>query len=298
MTDSLGFVLARSQRFTSDLLHTVVGFDGDASSAKLMLQTGKDTEGITDLRIEMGNDVALVIEAKRWNDIPAREQLSKYSGWLGRNKATRKALVCLTGASDARVDACLSGPIDGVRVCHVSWKTIERLALYARSHEGLHEKRLLDEFCQYLRGQNEMDKMYSNMVFVVSLGTKTWPGWKLSQIGIVEKAGRYFFPVGNGWPDPPPNYVAFRYHGKLQSIHHVAAFETFTDPRAIFPDAPAEKKDPHYCLKLGPPIKPPHEVRTGPKVVRNARVYCMLDTLLTSATISDALATTKQRMGA
>ncbi|MCG2728873.1 MAG: hypothetical protein L6276_01100, partial [Acetobacterium sp.] len=40
----------------------------------------------------------------------------------------------------------------------------------------------------------------------------------LSWIDIVEKRNKYFHPMGmNGWPKEPPNYIAFRYYGKLQS---------------------------------------------------------------------------------
>ena len=47
----------------------------------------------------------------------------------------------------------------------------------------------------------------------------------LTWIEIVEQKKKYFHPFGiNGWPKEPPNYIAFRYNGKLQSIHHIESY--------------------------------------------------------------------------
>ena len=43
----------------------------------------------------------------------------------------------------------------------------------------------------------------------------------------------------------------------------------------------------HFVYKLGPAIKPAHIVKTG-KLYPTGRVWAMLDTLLTSDTISEA----------
>jgi len=45
---------------------------------------------------------------------------------------------------------------------------------------------------------------------------------------------------------------------------------------------------PHFLLRLGPPIRPDHEVRTGKGIVRSARVTVDIDLLLTSSTITEA----------
>jgi hypothetical protein len=49
------------------------------------------------------------------------------------------------------------------------------------------------------------------------------------------------------------------------------------------------------CFALGPAIIPPRDVLAGTRVRRNNRVWCMIDTLLTSSTVSDALTETKKR---
>ena len=70
-----------------------------------------------------------------------------------------------------------------------------------------------------------MQKFDSNWVYVVSLGSGTNPGRNIFWIDVVNDRGRYFHPVGKGWPKEPPNYMAFRYWGKLRSIHHVESYE-------------------------------------------------------------------------
>lgn len=171
---------------------------------------------------------------------------------------------------------------------------MRQLADASRRHESNQGKRILDEFVACVDGVTQMETRYSNMVYVVSLGGGNLDRWTPSWIDIVAKRRRYFYPAGKRWPDPP-NYIAFRYWGKLQSIHHVDGFDLFTNPHDLFPEAPSETWDTHYCFQLGPPIVPPREVKAGNRVVRSNRVWCMLDTLLTCKTVSDALTETERR---
>ena len=157
-------------------------------------------------------------------------------------------------------------------------------------------KAWLRSFIDYLGGLLQMETRYSNWTYVVSLGQGNPEGWDISWIDIVEKRSRYFYPVGQGgWPDPPPNYFAFRYEGRLQSIYHVEGYDIITNPRSVFPEAREETWDPTYCLRLGPPIRPAKEIPNGDRINRAARVWCMIDTLLTSKTISDALDESQRR---
>jgi hypothetical protein len=134
------------------------------------------------------------------------------------------------------------------------------------------------------------------MVYVVSLGRGTPENWSIGWIEIVEEFKRYFYPSGSKFWPPPPNYLAFRYRGLLQSIHHVDAFEEVSDLRQHFPGA---ERGPdwgrNYLFHLGPAIRPSRQVRLGPRICRAARVWCMLDALLTSETVSDALTLTEAR---
>ncbi len=136
-----------------------------------------------------------------------------------------------------------------------------------------------------------MQKVDSNWVYVVSLGSGIPTNWKISWQDIVNKHLKYFHPVGGGkggWPAEPPNYIAFRYNGQLQTIHHIEKYEVFKDPSTHFNSIPSLKWDPHYLYDLGPAIKPTHTIKSGKKIIRSMRVWAMLDLLLTSQTIQDA----------
>ena len=134
-----------------------------------------------------------------------------------------------------------------------------------------------------------------NRVYVVSLshdpikadGTWTW-------IDVVERDKHYFHPKGQGWPDVPPNYIAFRYDGELQSVHYIESYEVVTDPSSVNKNW-LESDFEQYLYKLGPAMKPSATVKSGP--IWNSRHWCIIDTLLSGAckTISEAAAETKRR---
>ena len=70
------------------------------------------------------------------------------------------------------------------------------------------------------------------MVFVVALSKVAFKeGGDYTWIDVVEKD--YFHPIGRGWPEEPPNYIAFRYDGKLQSVHYIESYEVVTTPCSI-----------------------------------------------------------------
>lgn len=298
MTFSLGWVLSRSEAFLRLLIADICGsVPSHLRDAIIKLQTGRGMDGITDIEIEVSSELVFVIEAKRGPQLPTARQLAKYANFLSGSAAENKHLLALTNASAASAGSRLE--CDGIARTHLhhrSWRQIRTLAESAsRSSESNANKQWLRTFCDYVGGLLEMEMRYSNKVFVVSLGGRG-EGWSISFRDVVEKKNRYFFPVGNRWPDPPPNYLAFRYDGKLQSIHHVKSYVTFTRPSELFPEAPKSQEWPlHYCVELGPAIKPPNDVRNGPRIVRSNRVYCFLDTLLTNGTISDALTETESR---
>ena len=141
-----------------------------------------------------------------------------------------------------------------------------------------------------------MQNKESNKVFVVSLSYKNPRRSKISYIDIVNNKRLYFHPMGtNGWPSDPPNYIGLRYDGKLQTIHYVESYDVFTDPHDHIKEIASDNWGSYFLYHLGPAIRPTHDVRTG-KIFKNGRVWCMLDTLLTSRTISEARDISKKRM--
>jgi hypothetical protein len=297
MTFSLGWLLSHSDRFLAALLEDLTDRTFDSvADALVRLQTGRVESGITDVEVELATEIAAIFEAKRGAELPSLAQLQKYAGTLTKTGAREKLLVALTNATPAYVESTLPLlQIQNVRLLHRSWREIQAIAESAISHETNANKRWLSSFIGYLEGMLQMETRFSNQTYVVALGQGNPEGWSISWIDIVEKRGRYFFPVGQRCPDPPPKYIAFRYNGRLQTIHHVQEYEVFTNPHLLFPEAAKGVWDPHYCLRLGPPIRPAREVRNGPRVNQAAKVWCMLDTLLTSQTISEALTESERR---
>jgi hypothetical protein len=298
MSAALAYALSRSPRFLEAVVQDLCGSaPHNLQHAVIQVQTSRRAQGITDVEIQIGSDVFVILEAKRGAELPSRTQLALYAPTLRNAQAACARLVAVTNATPDYARIVLDPPsIQGIPLVHRSWRELQRLASAARAAETNINKLLLDQFASYLGGLLGMEKIYSNMVYVVALATGNPAGWSLSWIDVVRQRNRYFYPVeGSGWPDPP-NYIGFRYGGKLQSIHHVDGYEIFDNPRVIFPEAADERWSPHFCLELGRAIFPTHEVRTGPRIHRGARRWCMLDTLLTQQTISDALTETERRV--
>lgn len=119
-------------------------------------------------------------------------------------------------------------------------------------------------------------------------------GWGVSWIEVVTKKHRYFHPVGNNWPATPPNYIAFRYYGELQSIHHIEGYEVVIDIHDAIREIPeGEITGSHFIYHLGPAFRPDHKVPS--EVPRSGRRWCMLDTLFTCKTIAAANRQSRER---
>lgn len=292
MTYSLGYVASRSPHFAKAIVEAVGGQLRGVGGA-IRLQTS-DNDGRTDVELD-ADEIFIVLEAKRGPEVPTIDQLRKYIPRIRRSVAGRRKLVAVTNAPPAFARAALPALVDGVEVCHLSWREVRALARGARRRETNSNKRLLDEFGLYLTEILGMEAVRSNMVYVLSIGGGG--AWGIDFREVTTKRHRYFDPVSR-YRDRRPNYLAFRYDGRLQAIHHVDAVEPFTNPSQVFPDAHDVTVEPHYLFKLGKPIVPPHEVRNGPRITRSMRCWCMIDTLLTCATITEALEETKRRLGA
>ncbi len=298
MTFSLGLVASRSERFLSLLVERIAGTAiMPCSDALIRLQTTEQpSRGRTDVEIEIPGRFAAVLEAKRGTNLPPIGQLAKYGPVLRAIDARFRRLTAVTNAPPELASQVLPGEIDGIPVNHLTWREVRSLAGRARDGETNKNKQLLDEFRSYLTEILGMEKIRSNMVYVLSLNNAS--EWGLSFKDWVYQRSRYTYPVkGGAWPEPP-NYVAYRYGGRLQSIHHVDGYSVFTNPRQVLPEVMDVAVEPHYCLRLGPNFAPDKVVKTGPTIRQAARVWVMLDTLFTCQTISDALDETKRREAA
>jgi len=297
ITYSVSWALAQSPRFLSAFLHEVLGPRADFSKVLIRLQHVERGAGITDIEIESPGEFFVIVEAKRGWNLPTIKQLETYArrpSFTSSTKITRRLVVLSECSREYALHYLEMKEVGGVCVAPLSWKTIAALANKAQGGASHAEKRLLRELLAYLRGLMTMQKHDSNWVYVVSLGGGTPKGWRISWVDIIKKKSRYFHPVGGTWPKEPPNYIAFRYGGKLQSIHHLEGAKVFTNPHEEFNEIPSDRWGPHFLYTLGPVFRPTHEVPMC-NIYPNGRVWCMLDTLFTSKTISQARDLSKQR---
>jgi len=309
ITFSVGWALAQSEIFLSRLLDDLYPGRNYGRITAIRLQEFKggsdrknDEHGYTDIEIE-AERLHVIFEAKRGWSLPTDQQLTKYANHLERYTKVKKSIVVLSECSAEYVKNRLPNAINDIPILYRSWKHLSQIVTKS-GYDGSHaEKRVLSELNKYLEGLITMQNQQSNCVYVVSLGNDT-PEWsKLSWIEIVTKKQRYFHPFGSGgWPKDPPNYLGFRYYGKLQSIHHVDSYEIVDDLSRYIPEISRKKWNAVHdrfslvLYKLGEPIKPVADVRTG-NVYRNGRVWAAIDLLLTCRTISEARDLTNERNG-
>lgn len=295
---ALGWVLEQSLNFREVFTKAVFGATFDVTDAVIALQKHGADRGFTDVEIQAGQRFHVILEAKRWWNVPAIEQLARYQSRLVAGGAEHQRLVSVSAADVTHAQRQLPSEIGGVEVAHLSWGDLQRLAKKAHAlASGFEEKLWLRHLIQHLQEFVIMDRLIDNKVFVVSLGRQPMvDGQTHTWIDVVEKDGCYFHPVGNGWPVQPPNYIGFRYHGKLQSVHHIDSFEIVVNLakyNRLWPKSDSDR----FVYRLGPPMRPPSEVRTG-NIFRNGRVWCAIDTLLSGAfhSISDARDETQHRL--
>ena len=305
ITYSLGWGLSRSEALTRSVLHEAFGTDAPQGPLiAIRLQESETGTGRTDIEIETEHQ-HLVIEAKRGWALPMPAQIDKYTErLLARDERARHIAVVAECAPDYPPVTALLGAGGSVPVSYIPWARVAELVqIAARATRSHAEQRLLVELYRYLLGVMTMQDVRSNMVYVVSLSTREIAGSSgLSTVEVLERLGRYFCPVGGanpgGWPKEPPNYLGFRYRGRLQAIHHVEGYAVRLAPWERIPELAGRVEVPEhdqFDFELGPAIHPEHVVRTG-NLFRAQRVWCALDLLLTSETIREARDKTQERL--
>lgn len=296
ITYSVGWALYSSQSFLTEFLKATVGEDETRVAAVLRLQDYRKTSGITDIEIEVRGQYHLVVEAKCGWNLPKIRQLEKYVPRFKRRETKVCKFIALSECTSNYASTHLRiSKVRGVPIQTVAWREVAAMAERAIRRGKFEEKHLLRDLLNYLGRVTTMQDIDSNWVYVVAVGGGTQPGWKISWIDMVEKRKKYFHKIGtNGWPGEPLNYIAFRYHGRVQSIHHIKSYEVVTDLHDAFREIPHEKCEPHFVYELGPAIHPARKIRTG-KIYANGRVWCMFDTLLSSRTVAHARDISKKR---
>jgi hypothetical protein len=294
LTGALGWCMAKVPSLTTALLHCAL--PQAATPRKIHLQRHDQDRGFTDIEIQ-GDGYLLIVEAKVGWTLPSLSQLQRYIARFSAG-STRRAFLILSDCSPSYAARHLPTEIEGVPIVFRSWEKMQQMCRKAASTSDNKQKELLRQLHGYLQRGSTMQDQNSNLVYVVALKNDT-PEWStISWIDIIEKKGRYFHPMEKRWPKIPPNYLGFRYHGQLQSIHHVESYELVRDMHQAIPEIDsaqwlARDVGEYVVYTLGAPIRPPHRVASGP--IRNNRYSVALDLLLTSPSVIEAARKTKER---
>jgi hypothetical protein len=298
ITYSVGWAMAQSSELATVFVEDVLSPSVPVTVDIVQLQEFIPGSGYTDIEMRANEgEIHLVIEAKRGYNLPGIDQLAKYAT---RTDPRPTGLVVMAEASADFVVGKIPTTVDGVDVHYRSWRRLDELVMTATSRSKKHaEKRLLRDLSRYLRGLMTMQNVNSNLVYVVSLGREI-EGTDMTPRDIVVDHDAYFCPVGGGpggWPKEPPNYLGFRFDGKLQQVRHVDDYiVTETNYAGFEPIKGKADLGEHrrWLFDLGAPIIPTAEVRTG-AIYRNARVWAAIDLLLTCKTIAEARDMTNAR---
>lgn len=300
ITKSIAWALARCPEFLKAVINEVMSLEINTQNVRIKYQEFEKNKGITDLEITDDTSFYIIIEAKRGWILPGAEQLALYSQRRNiiESPVSHKAIISMSECSEDYANAYLPFKvINDIPVNHLSWKKIYELANSAKVGSSISQKNLLKELMRYLGGIMTMQAKESNWVYVVSLSTAKPENCDLTWIELVEKKMKYFHPFGiNGWPKEPPNYIGFRYGGRLQSIYHIESYSIVKNLHDEIEEMPnVEDEYEHFVYSLGKPIIPSKVVKTG-NIYASGRKWAMLDTLLTADTIHEASEISKQRM--
>lgn len=300
ITKSIAWALARCPEFLKAVINEVMSLEINTQNVRIKYQEFEKNKGITDLEITDDTSFYIIIEAKRGWILPGAEQLALYSQRRNiiESPVSHKAIISMSECSEDYANAYLPFKvINDIPVNHLSWKKIYELANSAKVGSSISQKNLLKELMRYLGVIMTMQAKESNWVYVVSLSTAKPENCDLTWIELVEKKMRYFHPFGiNGWPKEPPNYIGFRYGGRLQSIYHIESYSIVKNLHDEIEEMPnVEDEYEHFVYSLGKPIIPSKVVKTG-NIYASGRKWAMLDTLLTADTIHEASEISKQRM--
>lgn len=296
-TYAFGWALDQVESLRRRVVETLFGKPLPVDDSQVWLQRHGADGGYTDIEIRKDGTFDVIFEAKRGWELPTLAQLQRYVVRLSKSRGAR-CLVTLTAADREFAHRHLPQSVEGVELRHLSWTDVRGLIHKARSDTGAYaDKVWLRELDRHLQEYVAMERVTDNRVFVVVLSADPMmPGGKHTWRDVVEKDGYYFHPLGSGWPAQPPNYIGFRYDGRLQSVHHVDHVEVVRDLSGFNPLWLSTDYD-HFVYSLGPAMRPPIEVRAG-NIYPSGRVWCAIDTLLSGAfrTISEARDETKRRL--
>lgn len=288
LTAALGWTLTRSPGLLRELL-TVLGSTDEPREVQVSLEVADDL-GRTDIEL-VGTSTKAVLEAKRGWLVPGEAQLTQYAGRF--TGFSHPLLVSLSDSSEKWASTQLPPDIGGVPVVHVSWDFIRDRARHVkRSVQGA-EHLWLTELERYMGATTSTRDSADQKVFCVVISQATFGDLTFRQY--VEQERVYFHPYGgrNGWPKRPPNFLCFRWEGRVRQVNRVESFEVVEHVSQRWPAISVDQAGSGASIiyNLGPNIPIPQGITTK-GVYSSARVWCFLDQLLTHPNLADAIRAT------
>jgi hypothetical protein len=287
LTAGLGWTLSKSPALMAALWKRL-GMPGNPADTAVALEVSGDL-GRSDLEL-VGTDAKVIVEAKKGWLLPGESQLAKYVGHF--EPASAHLLVSLSDSSTDWAASQLPSHVAGVPVMHVPWDDIRSDLRNAREMSRRPAERLwLDQLNTYLAGATAVRDPAEQWVFNVVLsdhvfGGRTFRSW-------VTDRRVYFHPsLGQGWPKRPPVLMGFRWRGRVHHVNRIVASNIYENLNDRFPEIDrSEDPGAHVVYDLGPDLTIPDLPTRG--TYANARVWALLDQMLSQPTLRDAVVTSK-----
>jgi hypothetical protein len=283
LTAALGWTLYASPAFLNQITRRL-GLKIDHAAADVALET-IGAEGRTDIEVTTAT-TKVIFEAKQGWLVPGEEQLSLYTNRF--DGFDHAVLVSLSDSSPSWARHQLPESLVGVPVTHMSWDDVRLAASNAAASTRGRERYWIEELETYMgtatsRRPHDDQWVYCVVVSDTTLGAKTFREYVVDE-------RVYFHPYGghNTWPKRPPNFLCFRWGGRVRQVNRVTSFEVIPQLTDRWPDITAQESGgAHIVYELGPDIPIPTVSTKG--TYATGRVWCLLDQLLTQPTLKDAV---------
>jgi len=149
--------------------------------------------------------------------------------------------------------------LGGGAVTHMSWDDVRRAAHDAAASTRGRERYWIEELETYMGTATSRRLLDDKWVYCVvvpdtTLGARTFREY-------VADEPVYFHPYGghNTWPTRPPNFLGFRWGGRIMEVNRVVSFEVLPELTDRWPDITAEESGgAHIVYELGPDISIPN----------------------------------------
>ncbi|MGW5219907.1 hypothetical protein ACWEQA_18740 [Nocardia sp. NPDC004085] len=282
LTAALGWTLSCSPHLLASILERLGVV---APEVPLVAVETLDELGRTDIEIT-GNSVKVIFEAKQGWLVPGEDQLSRYRGRFGGFEDG--LLVSLSDSSERWAVNQLPSEVDGIQVKHLPWDVVRDTVKATMARSRGRERIWLEQLGTYMGRATSKIAYDDQWVFCVVASDTLFGGRSFKDYVVNERA--YFHPYGgnNTWPKAAPNFLCFRWAGRVQQVNRVTSFEIVPHLSDRWPSVTnGESAGPHIIYDLGPDIPIPMISTTG--TYANGRVWCLLDQLLIHATLAEAV---------